>query len=54
MSEPKMRKSNDEHKAILEAIKNKDTDLAEKLAHTHVENSLSNIERIGTEKIGFN
>jgi DNA-binding GntR family transcriptional regulator len=47
-------KSNDEHKAILEAIKNKDTDLAEKLAHTHVENSLSNIERIGTEKIGFN
>ncbi len=34
--------SNEEHAAILNAIKNKDSDLAEELARTHIQNAIEN------------
>ena len=42
-SEDRARKSIEEHKAILEAIKQKDEDLAEKLAHEHIMNVIKNL-----------
>ena len=40
-------KSNEEHKGIMEAIKAKDADLAEKLAHQHMINAYSNMVENG-------
>ena len=37
------RKSIQEHREILEAIKNKDGDLAEKLANQHIQNVMENL-----------
>ena len=40
-------KSNEEHKGIMEAIKAKDGELAEKLAHQHMINAYDNMLKIG-------
>ncbi len=40
-----------EHKAILESVKNKDEDKAEKLANDHIFKSLDNIQHQGFEKL---
>ena len=40
-------KSNEEHKTIMEAIKNRDGDLAEKLAHEHMMKTIKNINEQG-------
>ncbi len=40
-------KSNQEHAAILEAIKNHDPDLAEKLAHDHIMSTIANLNKQG-------
>lgn len=40
-------KSNEEHKAIMEAIKNRDGELAEKLAHEHMMYTIKNINEQG-------
>ena len=40
-------KSNEEHKGIMEAIKAKDGELAEKLAHKHMINAYDNMVKIG-------
>ena len=42
-SEDRARKSIEEHKAILEAIKQKDEDKAEMLAHEHIMNVIANL-----------
>lgn len=42
-SEDRARKSIEEHKAILEAIKQKDEDKAERLAHEHIMNVIKNL-----------
>ena len=42
-SEDRARKSIEEHKAILEAIKQKDEDRAELLAHEHIMNVIKNL-----------
>ncbi len=39
--------SNEEHKAIMEAIKLRDADLAERLANQHILNAFTNIEKNG-------
>lgn len=44
-------KSNLEHKAILEALKEHDADKAEELAHEHILCTVANIEKKGLEKI---
>ena len=40
-------KSNEEHALILDAIKKRDGDLAEKLAHEHIMNTIQNISDQG-------
>ena len=45
--EERVLKSNKEHTAILEAIRNRDGDLAEKLAHEHIIQTIQNIEKRG-------
>lgn len=40
----------DEHRAILEAIKNKDGDLAEKLTTQHIKNTIENIRQMNMKK----
>ena len=40
-------KSNDEHKQIMEAIKAKNADLAEQLAHQHMVNAYENMVQNG-------
>ena len=42
-SEDRARKSIEEHKAILEAIKQKDEELADLLAHEHIMNVIKNL-----------
>ena len=42
-SEDRARKSLEEHKAILEAIKQKDEESAERLAHEHIRNVIKNL-----------
>ena len=44
-------KSNEEHKQILEAIKEKDPDKAEKLATTHIMNTIKSIDLYNLEHI---
>ncbi|MCR5154281.1 MAG: GntR family transcriptional regulator [Lachnospiraceae bacterium] len=41
------KKSNIEHQAILEAIQNRNGDLAEKLAHEHIISTIRNLEKQG-------
>ena len=43
--------SNEEHKKIMEAIRNKDSDLAEKLAHQHMINAYENMVQNGLQEI---
>lgn len=43
--------SNEEHKKIMEAIRNKDSDLAEKLAHQHMINAYENMVQNGLHEI---
>ncbi|SFR75158.1 GntR family transcriptional regulator [Anaeromicropila populeti] len=43
--------SNQEHKAILEALKEKNCDKAEELAHQHLLNTMANIEKQGLENL---
>ncbi len=45
--EERARKSNEEHGAILDAIKKRDADLAEKLAHEHIMSTIENLNRQG-------
>jgi DNA-binding GntR family transcriptional regulator len=40
-------KSSAEHAAILDAIKKRDADLAEELAHEHIMNTIKNISEHG-------
>jgi DNA-binding GntR family transcriptional regulator len=40
-------KSNEEHALILEAIKKRDGELAERLAHEHIMNTIKNISEQG-------
>lgn len=52
-SDERAAKSIAEHKAILDAIKEKDADLAEKLAGEHMRHAMENLERKGySEAIG--
>lgn len=44
-------KSNEEHKGICEAIKEKDADLAEKLAHQHMINAYENMVKNGLHEV---
>lgn len=44
-------KSNQEHALILEAIKKRDGDLAEQLAHEHIMNTIKNITEQGIESL---
>lgn len=46
-AEERIEKSISEHKAILNAIKSKDTDLAEKLANEHMQHVIENLEKNG-------
>lgn len=43
--------SNDEHRKILEAIKAKDADQAEELAHTHILNAYNNMMESGLKEV---
>lgn len=45
--EERARKSNEEHAAILEAIKGRDKKLAEKLAHAHIISTIENLNKQG-------
>jgi DNA-binding GntR family transcriptional regulator len=48
LADPKRAEhSNEEHKAILDAIKKRDGELAEKLAHDHIEKTIENITNSG-------
>lgn len=50
-SQERARKASEEHKAILEAVINKDEERAEKLANEHIFQSMANIEHQGLEKL---
>lgn len=50
-SKERARKASEEHKAILDAVLNKDEEKAEKLANEHIFRSLENIEHQGLEKL---
>jgi DNA-binding GntR family transcriptional regulator len=43
--------TNEEHIAIMEAIKEHDADKAEALAHEHIKNTIQNISENGLENI---
>lgn len=43
--------TNEEHMAIMEAIKERNEDKAEELAHTHIRNTIKNISDKGLEKL---
>ena len=43
--------ASEEHKAILEAVLNKDEERAEKIANEHIFKSMENIEHQGLEKL---
>lgn len=45
--EERAKKSNEEHAAILEAIKKRDGDLAERLAHEHIMSTIANLNKQG-------
>ncbi|MDD6482015.1 MAG: GntR family transcriptional regulator [Lachnospiraceae bacterium] len=45
------RASIDEHKAIADALKNKDAQAAEKYARIHIRNTISNMDKIGWENL---
>ncbi len=47
------KNSVDEHKAILEAIKNRDGDLAEKLANEHIRHVIQNLNESGKQQNGL-
>ena len=47
ISEERARKSIREHKQILRAIKDKDTDLAEQLANEHIMHVIQNLKKQG-------
>ena len=46
-TEERTKKSIAEHKAILEAIRDRDADLAERLAREHMTHVIANLEQIG-------
>lgn len=43
--------SNDEHRKIVEALKNHDAKMAEKLATEHIKNTMKNMDRYGWDKL---
>lgn len=45
--EERAKRSNSEHTAILSAIRSRDGELAERLAHEHIIRSIENIEKLG-------
>ena len=45
--EERAQQSNEEHQAILEAIRDRDGDLAEKLAHEHIIQTIENMNKAG-------
>lgn len=50
-SKERARKASEEHKAILDAVMNKDGERAERLANEHIFQSMENIEHQGLEKL---
>lgn len=50
-SQERARTATQEHKAILESVRNKDKERAEKLANEHIYQSLANIEHQGLENL---
>lgn len=52
VSEERARKSIREHKQILRAIRDKDTDLVEQLANEHIMQVIQNLKRQGYEQAG--
>lgn len=50
-SMPRAIRSNEEHIAIMEAIKERNGDKAESLAHKHIMNTIQNISEKGLEKL---
>ena len=48
--EERALQSNEEHLAILEAIRSRDGDLAEKLAHEHIIQTIENMNKEGLQK----
>ena len=47
----RMHKSNSEHEKILEAIRNKDGDQAEKVAEEHISNTVENLKQYDLDRI---
>ena len=47
----RMHKSNSEHEKILEAIRNKDGDQAEKVAAEHISNTVENLKQYDLDRI---
>lgn len=50
-SQERARTASEEHKAILEAVINKDEELAERLANEHIVQSIANIRHQGLDKL---
>ncbi len=50
-SKERAQKASEEHKAILQSVKNKDEETAEKLANEHIFKSLANIRHQGLDKL---
>lgn len=50
-SQERARKASDEHSAILEALKQKDEETADRLANEHIVQSLANIKHQGLDKL---
>ncbi len=50
-SQERASKASQEHKAILESVRNKDEERAERLANEHIYQSLANIEHRGLENL---
>lgn len=43
--------SNEEHRKIVEALKQHDADLAEKLANQHIKSTIENMDRYGWDNL---
>ena len=50
-SQERARKASEEHGAILEALKQKDEETADRLANEHIVQSLANIKHQGLDKL---
>ena len=50
-SQERARTASAEHKAILDAVINKDEELAERLANEHIFQSIANIRHLGLDNL---